>query len=118
MIALALIAATMAAPSGTAVGISMSEWEVYAGRTKVPVGKVRFNITNNGEDGHDFAVRNRSGRVLLKTPELSSGTQMTARHRFRRAGRFTLFCAIEGHEDAGMKSSFRVVKPAKKRRRR
>lgn len=115
MIALALAAATMAAPSGTAVGIGLLEWEVAVYRQRVPVGKVRFNITNLGEDGHDFAVRNRYGRTLLKTDELPSGARMTARYRFRKTGRYTLYCALEGHEEAGMKSRIRVFRPRSRR---
>jgi plastocyanin len=114
VIAAALAAATLAAaPSGTAVGIGLSEWEVALYRPQVPVGKVRFNITNLGEDGHDFAVRNRAGRVLLKVPELPSGGQTTARFRFRSKGRYVLYCALEGHEDAGMKARLRVVRPSR-----
>jgi plastocyanin len=115
VIALALATAALAAPSGTAVGIGLSEWEVAVYRPKVQVGKVRFNITNYGEDGHDFAVRNRWGRIVKRAPELASEARTTLPVRFRTAGRFTLICTLEGHEDAGMKAPFRVVKRPKRR---
>lgn len=114
MIAAALAAATMAgAPSGTAVGIGLTEWEVFAYRRSVPVGKVRFNITNLGEDGHDFGVR-RNGRLLKKIDELPAGARTTMRFTFRRTGRYGLVCVLEGHDDLGMKTSIKVV-PKKRR---
>ncbi len=109
-------AATAARPSGTAVGIGLSEWEVAVYRPKVKVGKVRFNITNLGEDPHDFAVRTAGGRILARAPELSSGARTTTKFKFRRKGRYTLVCTLEGHEDLGMVSSIKVVKKKRKRR--
>ena len=111
MLAALAVAAAFATPSSTAVGIGLSEWEVALYRPRVPIGKVRFNITNLGEDGHDFAVRNRYGRVLLKVPEIPAGGRTVARLRFRKRGRYILYCALEGHEELGMKTRLRVLPP-------
>lgn len=118
MTAVLLAAAAMATPSGTAVGVSLSEYEVALGRQRAPVGKVRFNITNFGEDGHDFAVRNRWGRIVARSPEIPSNGRYRLKHRFRTKGRFTLVCVLDGHEDLGMKAPFRTVRKKKNRRSR
>ena len=47
-------------PRPTAVGVGEREWRVALYRSRVPVGRVRFNVRNFGEDGHDLAVRNRA----------------------------------------------------------
>ena len=110
----ALLAAAAATNPGTAVGIGLSEWEVAVYRPSVPIGKVRFNITNYGEDPHDFAVRNGSGRILARAPELPSEGQTTTRYKFTRKGRYSLVCTLEGHEDLGMVSSIKVFKPRRR----
>lgn len=117
MIAVALLAAAAAAPpSGTAVGIGLSEWEVAVYRPKVAVGKVRFNITNLGEDPHDFAVRTAGGRIVKQAPELTPGGQTTTSFKFKTKGRYALICTLSGHEELGMVSPFKVTKAPRKRR--
>ncbi|MEJ7891429.1 MAG: hypothetical protein WKF94_02165 [Solirubrobacteraceae bacterium] len=115
MIVALLAAAAAAAPSGTAVGIGLSEWEVAIYRPKVTVGKVRFNITNLGEDPHDFAVRTAGGRILKQAPELTPGGQLTTPFRFKRKGTYTLVCTLTGHEELGMVSTIRVTRAPRRR---
>ncbi|HEU0023420.1 MAG TPA: hypothetical protein VFQ12_02235 [Thermoleophilaceae bacterium] len=117
LLGLALAVAVPVASAGagsraTAVGVSEREWRVALYRTRVPAGRVRLNVHNYGEDGHDLAVRRR-GEVLASIPEVSPGEGDTLRVRLRR-GRYTVFCSLEGHEAKGMKARLVVVK----RRRR
>jgi plastocyanin len=103
--------------AGTAVGVSEREWRVSLHRTTVPVGVVRLNVSNLGEDGHDLAVRDRRGRVLARSPEVGAGRAATLRVRLRQAGRYTLFCALEEHEARGMRARLRVIARRAPRRR-
>ena len=107
-------AATGAQTRGTAVGIGLSEWEVSVYRAKVPLGKVRFNITNLGEDGHNFVVRGPAGRTIKTVEELPSGAQITARAKLGKIGRYKLVCTLPGHEELGMKSFLKVVRPTQR----
>ena len=109
--ACALAPAATARP--TAVGVGEREWRVALYRPAVPVGLVRFNVRNFGEDGHDLAVRNRKGRLRGRMPEIRPGTTGSLTVRLRRPGRFVVFCSLTGHEELGMKAVLR----AKKRRR-
>ena len=110
--ALLLMMASLAAPP-TAVGVGEREWRIALYRSRVPTGRVRFNVRNFGEDGHDLAVRNRRGRVLGHLPELRPDETASLTVRLRRPGRYVVFCALEGHEAKGMRATLRV----KKRRR-
>lgn len=115
-LALAVLAVAPAATSaqytrGTAVGIGLSEWEVSVYRTKVPPGRVRFNITNLGEDGHNFVVRGPAGKTIKTVDELPAGAQITARAELSKIGRYKLLCTLPGHEELGMKSFMRVTRP-------
>jgi plastocyanin len=94
----------------TAVGVGEREWRISVYRSKVPTGRVKFNVRNFGEDGHDLAVRTADGRVLGTLPELKPGRTGTLTLRLRKPGRYRLFCSLEGHEALGMRAVLRVKK--------
>ena len=109
-VALAVLAClpASAAARPTAVGVGEREWRVALYRSQVPVGPVRFNVRNFGEDDHDLAVRNRYGDVRGRTPEIDPGTNARLTVRLRRPGRFVVFCSLAGHEELGMRAVLRV----------
>ena len=92
----------------TPVGVGEREWRIALYRSKVPTGRVKFNVRNFGEDGHDLAVRTSSGRVLGSIPELRPGRSGTLTVRLREPGRYRVFCSLEGHEAKGMHAVLRV----------
>jgi hypothetical protein len=92
----------------TAVGVGEREWRISLYRGKVPTGRVKLNVRNFGEDGHDLAVRTSSGRVLGWIPELRPGRSGTLTVRLRDPGRYRVFCSLEGHEAKGMHAVLRV----------
>jgi hypothetical protein len=96
--------------AATPVGVGEREWRVSLYRSKVPVGAVKLNVRNFGEDGHDLAVRTAAGRLLGSLPELRPGENATLRVRLRRPGRYVVFCSLEGHEARGMRARLRAVK--------
>ena len=116
--ALCLLALAVAAPSAalgasrgpTSVGVSEREWRVSLYRTRVPTGVLRLNVHNYGEDGHDLAIRNTSGRVLGAVPKVRPGHTDTLRVRVRKPGRYVVFCTLEGHEGMGMHARLTVTK--------
>ncbi len=110
----ALAGATAGASRTTSVGVSEREWRVSLYRTRVPTGVVRLNAHNYGEDTHDLAIRNASGRVLGTLPKLRPDHTDTLRVRVRRPGRYVVFCTLEGHEAMGMRARLTVTKPKKR----
>ncbi len=103
-----MIALVAAAAMATPVGVNLTEWQVALGRVRVPAGRVTFNITNVGEDGHDFVVR-RDGEVRARVRELRPGEQTSKTVRLRR-GRYVLFCSLPKHEKRGMRARLRAVR--------
>jgi hypothetical protein len=101
-----LVSAALAA---TSVGVGEHEWRVSLYRSEVPVGPVKLNVRNFGEDGHDLAVRTRAGLVLGALPELRPGETATLRVRLRKPGRYVVFCSLAGHEERGMRARLRAV---------
>ena len=108
-------AASGSATRPTAVGVGEREWRIALYRSHVPVGRVRFNVHNFGEDGHDLAVRNRRGRLLGVMPELEPAQNSRLTVRLRRPGRYTVFCSLEGHEARGMRAFLRAERPERGR---
>jgi hypothetical protein len=92
----------------TAVGVGEREWRIALYRSHVPVGRVRFNVHNFGEDGHDLAVRNRRGKLLGALPEIEPQADAVLTVRLHRPGRYSVFCSLEGHEARGMRAVLRV----------
>jgi plastocyanin len=108
--ALGLVALALAAPAfarPTAVGVSQDEFRIALHREVVKTGRVKFNVTNRGEDPHDLLVRRR-GKVHGRLGELRPGEQGVLRVRLRRPGRYTVVCTLADHEALGMRSVLRV----------
>jgi uncharacterized cupredoxin-like copper-binding protein len=85
-----------------------------ASRPAVRAGRVRLQLSNIGEDVHDLAVRDATGRVRARTRAVRPGALGQVFVRLP-AGRFTLFCSLADHEARGMRARL-TVRPAGRRR--
>ena len=97
----------------TAVGVGLREYRVALYRNRVLPGRVRFNIENLGEDGHDLRVIGPSGAassVRGTSPEVKPDGRYTLRVTLRRRGLYRLICTIGDHEARGMVARLRVVR--------
>ena len=113
--AAALRPAVAATP--TAVGIAQREFHMTPYRRTVPVGNVKLNLRNFGEDVHNIVVRGPK-RFLKVGPDVDPGTSATFTVKLRRPGTYELLCTRANHLKLGMKTRIKVVKPRKKRSRR
>jgi plastocyanin len=104
-----------AAPPATAVGIAQREFHMTPYRRTVPVGNVKLNLRNFGEDVHNIVVRG-PGRFKAIGPDVDPGTSATFVVKLRRAGTYDLLCTRANHLKLGMKTRIKVVKPRSKRR--
>ena len=95
----------------TAVGVSEREYRIGVYRNTVAPGTVRFNITNFGEDAHDFTVTTRRGTVLASLPEIRSERRATLKVRLTRPGTYRLLCMKVDHAARGMRATVVVRRP-------
>ena len=102
------------APRPTAVGIAEREHYITPYRRSVPVGLVKLNIRNYGEDVHNLVIRG-PGKFTAVGPDVDSGTGATWTVRLRRPGTYSLLCTRANHLSLGMKSKLKVVKPANRK---
>jgi plastocyanin len=120
-----LLVALLAVPAATAfalkpqtqptpVGVAQREFHITPYRRSVPVGAVKLNIRNYGEDVHNLVVRGPN-RFTAIGPDVDSGAGATWTVKLRRPGTYTLLCTRANHLKLGMKAKLTVVKPAKKK---
>jgi plastocyanin len=93
-------------PSRTGVDlVDGEEWAVRPSYRILAAGRIDFVATNVGEDDHDLSVRQGArlfGRLPLAPGESDTLTLDLA------AGSYTLYCSLDGHEDAGMRANISV----------
>lgn len=96
----------------TAVGVGLREFRVALYRNRVLPGRVRFNIENLGEDGHDLRVigPGSSATIRATSPEVKPDARYTLRVTLRRRGLYRLICTIGDHAARGMVARLRVVR--------
>ena len=111
--AMALRPAVAAPP--TAVGIAQREFHMTPYRRTVPVGNVKLNMRNFGEDVHNIVVRG-PGRFTAVGPDVDPGTSATWVVKLRKPGTYQLLCTRANHLKLGMKTKIKVVKPKRRRR--
>ena len=102
-----------AATRTTAVGVGLHEYRIALDRSRVLPGRVRLNLENLGEDGHDVRVIGPSGAasaVRGTSPEVKPGARYTLKVTLRRRGLYRLVCTLADHEARGMVARLRVVK--------
>ena len=119
-ILLVVLVAMLAVPAGsafairpetqpTAVGIAEREHYITPYRRSVPVGLVKLNIRNYGEDVHNLVIRGPK-RFTAVGPDVEAGAGATWTVRLRRPGTYSLLCTRANHLKLGMKSKLKVVK--------
>jgi plastocyanin len=70
-------------------------------------GKVTIDFTNKAALGHNVTIASSAGAVAGATPTFSGGSKTLTVNL--KPGKYTFFCSVPGHEQAGMKGTL-VVK--------
>jgi plastocyanin len=73
-------------------------------KANAPAGKVTFDMPNKSSISHNIALKNVSGAAGKIVPQGGTST-FTAT---LKAGTYTFFCEVPGHEQAGMKGTLTV----------
>jgi manganese oxidase len=87
------------AAGGETVEVSLSEFTIEPAHVSAPVGAT-LRVVNNGSAVHNLAIEGTD----LKTPDIDGGKSADLDVSSLEAGDYTIFCAIPGHEGAGMKA--------------
>jgi len=90
------------APVG-GVQVALREFAITPSSISAPTGGTLV-VTNNGTTVHNFNVQGTS----VKTKDLQPGESATLSVKELKAGSYTVFCGISGHEQAGMQGTLVV----------
>lgn len=94
--------------SSVAVGVAEREWGISSYRAKVRPGRIRFNVTNFGEDAHNLEIVGPHGYHSRVTSDIRAHQHTTLSVTLRRPGVYRLICTKPGHLRRGMRASIRV----------
>ncbi len=83
--------------------VSLSEYKLEPGSVTISAGSA-ITVTNNGTIPHNLTIQGTD----LKTKDLRPGESATLALRGLKAGTYTMFCGVPGHESQGMKGILNV----------
>jgi plastocyanin len=69
--------------------------------------KITIVFTNNSPLGHDVVLINSKNKVLGKTPVFDKGSKSFS--VTLTAGKYTYYCSVPGHRQAGMQGTLTVT---------
>jgi hypothetical protein len=95
-------------PPPARVQVIAKEYSLTLSRPEVPAGEVIVELLNRGEDAHNLHLLepvegSEAGSLPNTEPGALHDLKLTL-----RAGSFTLFCSMPGHEAKGMKATLIV----------
>ena len=73
----------------------------------VPAGKLTIKMVNKGSIPHDIAIKGKGIKTVKgKVVPKGGSTSVTAT---LKKGKYTFYCTVPGHEQAGMKGTLKVT---------
>jgi hypothetical protein len=90
------------------VSVAAKEFSLTLSRPLVGKGDVRIELRNNGEDPHNLVVSPEGTHTPLASFSTLDPSTYERRSVALDAGRYQLWCSLEGHELKGMKVTLRV----------
>jgi uncharacterized cupredoxin-like copper-binding protein len=120
VVVFAILAVALAAcgPKGpTTVDVTLTEYKVEMSKTSVPVGQVKFNITNEGSIVHEVVLEPKGGMdapLMSDSSEaevmnIEPGATATLEWTIDTPGEYQLSCHLPGHFENGMVMPFTVT---------
>ena len=90
------------APAG-AVTVSLSEFAITPANIAAPLNG-QLTVSNAGSVAHNFNIKGTS----IRTKDLQPGDSTTVSLKGLKAGGYTVYCAVPGHQQAGMQATLIV----------
>ena len=91
------------------MSVTAREWSLSPSRAVLAAGGQTIELRNWGEDPHNLVISPDDGShtPLYAWPETQS-LELFTMDTALGAGRYQLWCSLEGHEAAGMTTTVRV----------
>jgi plastocyanin len=96
------------APTVARLGVTAREWSLVLSRVTLAAGPARVQLQNLGEDAHNLRIeRVGGGGGVVTVPLAESGERQDGAGTLA-AGSYKVYCALPGHEAAGMRATLSV----------
>jgi uncharacterized cupredoxin-like copper-binding protein len=92
-------------PGAQIVQVAMNEFTFKLSQSSVKVGAVAFEVVNQGQIAHNFALPSSGA----STPNVDPGGSATLVVTFTNAGSVAYVCTLPQHADAGMEGTLAVM---------
>jgi plastocyanin len=90
------------------LGVTAREWSLVLSRTSLAAGPAIVELQNFGEDAHNLRLERVDGiGPPLSVPLAESGERRSAKGTLA-AGTYKVYCALPGHDAAGMHARLTV----------
>jgi nitrite reductase (NO-forming) len=87
------------------VAVSLTEFEIQMDTEEIPAwAVVTFEVSNDGQTPHDFAIDGGD-----RTPLLEAGESATLTHEAGGDGAVHVICSVPGHDAAGMHHTLAIA---------
>jgi Copper binding proteins, plastocyanin/azurin family len=95
-------------PAPARLGVAAREWSLVLSRTTLAAGPAVVELQNFGEDAHNLRLERVDGPgPPLSVPLAEAGERKSAAGTLA-AGRYKVYCALPGHDAAGMHATLEV----------
>ena len=95
-------------PTVARLGVTAREWSLVLTRATLPAGRARVQLQNLGEDAHNLRIERASGEGGALSVPLAEAGERKEGEGTLSAGSYTVYCALPGHEAAGMRATLSV----------
>jgi len=95
------------APAVARLGVTAREWSLVLSRAVLAAGPARVQLQNLGEDAHNLRIERVGGSARLDVPLAEAGERSEGKGTLT-AGTYRVYCALPGHEAAGMRATLSV----------
>ena len=90
------------------MSVTSREWSLTLSRPVVGAGQVTVQLQNRGEDDHNLRIRPAGGGATAARIGDQRPGQVGEADAGLGAGRYYLWCDLDGHESAGMRANLEV----------
>ena len=95
-------------PSPARLGVTAREWSLVLSRPVLTAGPAKVELQNLGEDAHNLRIERTDGSASPLNVPLAESRERTSASGTLAAGRYKVYCALPGHDAAGMHATLEV----------
>jgi hypothetical protein len=90
------------------LGVTAREWSLVLSRPVLVAGSAIVELQNRGEDAHNLRIERLDGSGAPLNVPLAEAGEVKSASGSLAAGRYKVYCALPGHDAAGMHATLDV----------